>query len=408
MSYEWSLLEDSAGLTDVNGFFAGSCAADIRQTQSERKDLAVVYSREKCAVAATFTTHDLPAAPIRVSQDLMNQNEDLHGFIVNSGNANACTGEKGLQDAWDMIRCACEACELPASSMLVCSTGRIGRALPMPHVLRGIEKAAKNAGDQAENGKDAADAIMTSDTKRKTVSASIRFEQGTVHMTGMAKGAGMIQPDMATMLAFVTTDADLDPIVAQKALNRAVKTSFNAITIDGDMSTNDTVILLANGTSDITIEEENDGFTAFTEALTALCENLAKKMVKDGERVTKCVEIFIKNAENEQGAERVARAIGNSLLVKTSWYGNDPNWGRILDAAGYAGAGIQENRIDLWYDDIPVLQKGIPLQEKLEDWKAIVKQSEFRITLSLNQGDEHYRLLTTDLTQGYVEFNKSE
>lgn len=404
----FQLEDNSPGLTDVPGFSAAGIGCDIRGTGKERRDLALVVSEQACTAAGVFTRHDLPAAPVNVCRKLLADGKPLHGFVANSGNANACTGNKGLQDAWEMAAIAAEAVGVPDGCMLVCSTGRIGRALPMDNVRKGIARAAAELATDAAYAQAAAEAILTSDTRAKTVTIRLPIGDKIITLSGMAKGAGMIQPNMATMLAFIATDARLDSVQLRRALNTAVSSTFNAITVDGDMSTNDTVLLLANGTSGITLENDSGELMAFTEALTAVCANLAKKIVKDGERVTKCVELIVKGARKTEDAERVARAIGNSLLVKTSWFGNDPNWGRLADAAGYAGAGIQEAKLDIYYEDTPALIGGVAQDNHLSDWKAIVSREEFRITLNLHLGDGHYRLLATDLTEGYVNFNKSE
>lgn len=407
MNYE--LIDNSAGLSDVPGYQLAGVGCDVRCTGNlERMDLALVVSERPCVAAGVFTTHDLPAAPVRLCRELLADGQPLFGFVANSGNANACTGALGMSDAQAMVRLACEAVGVPTGRMLVCSTGRIGRALPMEHLERGIGEAAQSLGTGDAQGQAAAWAILTSDTRPKTCTATIEVGGQRVTLAGMAKGAGMIEPNMATMLAFITSDAQMDSLLLKRALSEAVSGTFNAITVDGDMSTNDTVLLFANGVSGVSVEAGSQAYADFVEALTAICANLAKKIVKDGERVTKCVELRVEGAKSAEDAERVARAVANSLLVKTSWFGNDPNWGRLADAAGYARAGIVEERLDIHYDDVPALLGGVAQDDRLSEWKAVVSRSEFCITLDLNLGEGSYRLLTTDLTEGYVNFNKSE
>ena len=224
----------------------------------------------------------------------------------------------------------------------------------------------------------------------------------------MAKGAGMIEPNMATMLAFLVTDIKAESALLKAVIKEASDLTFNRISVDGDMSTNDTVLLFANGASGIAANETPELLKAFKTAVFKVCDVLAEKIVGDGEKVTKLVELMVKGCRTDSDAEKVARAVGNSLLVKTSWYGSDPNWGRLADAAGYARVGLREDCFSIYYDDVPALIKGKPQDEKLAEWKAIVARKRFRITLDLNQGAGHYRLLTSDLSEAYVDFNKSE
>jgi len=333
----------------------------------------------------------------------------VHGVVANSGNANACTGQQGKQDAQAMGKAAAEACQTPDDSFFVCSTGRIGELLTLPPMLEVIKQCGAVARQGASDGMDFARCILTSDTKPKVCKASFSLGGQTVAIGGCAKGAGMIQPSMATMLAFITTDLAIDSPLLQKALQQAVSRSFNAITVDGDMSTNDTVLLMANGASGVTLAEDDElGLQAFQEALFLVCDCLADKIVADGERISKVVDLHIEGAASEADAERVARAIGNSLLVKTSWYGSDPNWGRLMDALGYADARIDPDVIDIHYEDTPALLEGTPLPQNKPKWKEIVSKRRFGIRIHLRQGQARYRLRTTDLTEGYVNFNKSE
>ena len=329
------------------------------------------------------------------------------GFIANSGNANAATAEQGMTDAKEMSTIAQLETGI-GSPFLVCSTGRIGRKLPMGKIKSGIAAAAQVLSEEKQASLDAADAILTSDTRRKCATAQFVYEGKTITVSGIAKGAGMIEPNMATMLAFLATDLKVDNSALKNTLVQACNKTFNRISIDGDMSTNDTVLLLANGQSGLVPNDCPELLQAFRDAVFMVCDALAEKIVGDGEKVTKLVELIVDGCKSDQDAEKVARAVGNSLLVKTSWYGSDPNWGRLADAAGYARVGLKEPCFDIHYDDVPALIGGIPQDSNLSQWKAIVSKKRFRITLNLNQGSGSFRLLTSDLSEAYVDFNKSE
>ena len=278
----------------------------------------------------------------------------------------------------------------------------------MQAIGKGIASAAQALNDSTAESLKAADAILTSDTRRKVATAQFDYNGTTITVAGMAKGAGMIEPNMATMLAFLVTDLRATNALLQTVVQTASDQTFNRISVDGDMSTNDTVLLFANGVSGIAADETPELLEAFQTAVTQVCDNLAEKIVGDGEKVTKLVELIVKGCKTDADAEKVARAVGNSLLVKTSWYGSDPNWGRLADTAGYARVGLREDCFSIYYDDIPALINGKPQDERLNEWKTIVAKKRFRITLDLAQGNGHYRLLTSDLSEAYVDFNKSE
>ncbi|MFP4165758.1 MAG: bifunctional glutamate N-acetyltransferase/amino-acid acetyltransferase ArgJ [Opitutales bacterium] len=402
------LLEESAGLTDCPGFKTAGVACDVRGDNSARLDLALVSSDPPARAAAVFTRNDVCAAPVLLGRETLERDgEKIAGCVVNSGNANACTGEQGLSDAREMEACA-RAETGGEAPFFVASTGRIGRLLPMTQIRSGINAAAKKLHDGRDASFAAADAILTSDTRRKVATARFTHDGRCITVAGMAKGAGMIQPDMATMLAFLGADLDVPRATLQAALREATDDSFNRISIDGDCSTNDTVIFLANGRSGLSTEGEPRLLELFQKALNLVCRTLAEKIVGDGEKVTKLVELIVEGARTDADATRVARAVGNSLLVKTSWYGSDPNWGRLACAAGYARAGLREEQLDIYYDDVPALLRGAPQNENLPRWRAIVAKNHFRITLDLHQGAGRSRLLTSDLSEAYVDFNKSE
>ena len=405
------LLEAPNGLVDCPGFTMAGVAADIRETgDAERLDVALVLAEAPCPAAGVFTLNDLCAAPVLLSKEMLEKSgERIAGIVVNSGNANAATGEQGILDAKQMSTIA-QLQTGVGSPFLVCSTGRIGRKLPMMRIDAGITRAAKSLTAEASASRNTADAILTSDTRNKCATATFEWEGTKVTVAGIAKGAGMIEPNMATMLAFLVTDIKADAANLKNILKGACDQSFNCISVDGDMSTNDSVLLMANGKSGVDLDADAAGFVraAFETAVLEVCSQLAEKIVGDGEKVTKLVEVKVEGCSNDTDAEKVARAVGNSLLVKTSWYGNDPNWGRLADAAGYARVGLQIDQLDILYDDCPALSKGVPQDDKIESWKTIVSKSRFTVTINLNLGTGRYRLLSADLSEAYVDFNKSE
>ncbi|TVP76156.1 MAG: bifunctional glutamate N-acetyltransferase/amino-acid acetyltransferase ArgJ [Puniceicoccaceae bacterium] len=403
------LIDEPQGLSDCPGFKTGAAACDIRGNGKHAQlDMALLTAGEPCNAAGVFTQNDVCAAPVHVCRSILTSpTVKVGGVVINSGNANAATGEPGMVDAKEMSAVSQFETGIGAP-FLVCSTGRIGRRLPMEKVNGGIASAARTLAESPETSLQVADAILTSDTRRKCATARFQYKTKTITVAGMAKGAGMIEPNMATMLAFLTTNLTVDNSTLKDTLTQACNKTFNRISIDGDMSTNDTVLLLANGQSGLVPQESPELLQAFREAVYLVCDALAEKIVGDGEKVTKLIELIVEGCPSEADAEKVARAVGNSLLVKSSWYGSDPNWGRLADAAGYARIGLDESKFDIHYDEIPALLSGIPQDSKLTEWKQIVAKKRFRITLNLNQGNGQFRLLTTDLSEAYVNFNKSE
>ena len=402
------LIETPGGIADCPGYTIAGVGCDVRETGDPRLDLALFVADAPCSAAGVFTLNDVCAAPVHVCQQIIAQSGDkVAGCVVNSGNANACTGAQGMTDAKAMSTLSQLESGIGAP-FLVCSTGRIGRQLPMDKIKAGIEAAAQGLSAASQASLDAADAILTSDTRRKVATARFDYQGTTITVSGMAKGAGMIEPNMATMLAFLATDLEADSALLKTVLKEASDQTFNRISIDGDMSTNDTVLLFANGASGVAANASDALLEAFQQAVYLVCDDLAEKIVGDGEKVTKLVELIVEGCQSDADAEKVARAVGNSLLVKTSWYGSDPNWGRLADAAGYARVGLKEASFDIHYDDVAALISGKPQDSNLAQWKAIVAKKRFRITLNLNQGGGHYRLLTSDLSEAYVDFNKSE
>ena len=405
--------DDSNGIADVPGFRTGAAACNLRgNADTARLDVAVIFSEKPCTAAGAFTTNDVKAAPVYVSQAHLRgaaAGTPMRGIVATSGNANACTGEQGMKDAAAMCALAAEACGVSPEQFFVCSTGRIGVNLPMEKMARGIAEAAKNLSRDPAESRRAADAILTSDTRRKTCTAKFSVGGKTVTVAGMAKGAGMIEPGMATMFGLIATDAEIAQPLLQKCLWNAVGQSFNCVTVDGDMSTNDTVLVLADGESGVRVSEDDAGTLAlFKEALNAVTFALARKIVGDGEKISRVVTLRVFGARSAADANRIARSIGNSLLVKASWCGGDPNWGRLLCAAGYAKCGIDQTKIDLFYDDVPVFLKGELQAQNEAAWRRVVREKEFEIRMHLNLGLYDHRIISTDLTEAYVDFNKGE
>jgi glutamate N-acetyltransferase/amino-acid N-acetyltransferase len=402
--------ENGEGLTEPRGFFCSGINCDVKGKNDGRNDLGIVYSKKPCSVAGVFTTNDVKAAPVRYCQDILSDpSAKFHGIVANSGNANACTGAQGDSDSAKMASEVARHLNLHSKEILVCSTGRIGVRMPMSKITSGIRDAAMDVAAELDGAKAFQQAILTSDTCTKSCSAKIETSAGEITIGGVVKGAGMIEPNMATMLAFLTTDAAASNPFLQDTLANAVHQSFNRITIDGDMSTNDTVLFMANGASGLSIEKESKSVqTKFAKAVDAVCACLARKCVCDGEKVTKFVKVKVTGAPDNLAAEKVARIVANSLLVKSSWYGSDPNWGRIVDAAGYAKVGLDIDKLDMFYDEVPALVKGEPVQENKGKWKESVSGKQFSIRIDLNLGSGQSEIWSNDLSEEYVNFNKSE
>jgi len=417
------------------GFQASGVFCDIKRLgtgkgsrKGRKRDLALIVSDTPCAVAGMFTTNQTCAAPVRLCLERVKRG-GAQAVVVNSGNANACTGRQGMLDARTMARFAERTLALPAGSVLVGSTGRIGVTLPMDHVRAGIIEAAVELSAGTSAGADhAAEAIMTSDTHPKQAAVALRVGGRTVRIGGICKGAGMIHPGMsptgerpaslplhATMLAFLTTDAAIDARVLQRCLTDATARSFNRITVDGDMSTNDTVLILANGRAgNARLGFRSPGLAAFAEALNHVCLDLAKQIVRDGEGVHRVVTVRVRGARSVEDADAAARAVANSALVKTSWHGGDPNWGRIIDALGYSSARVMESKVDIGYSRpgrqqiLWSLKRGQPTRTPFEKLCAAVSPVEFDLHIDLNLGRAEAVMYAADLTEAYVDFNKGD
>ena len=386
------------GLNAPSGFLTGATSGGIKNPKATRLDTALVYSEVPCSAAGTFTTNVVKAAPVLVSIEHLKAGQP-RAIILNSGNANACTGDAGLADTRAMAAAAAQHLGLKEKEVFVCSTGRIGVPLPMPRVKAGIGKITLSR----KSSKACAQAIMTSDTFPKEIAFEVQTKDGTFRIGGIAKGAGMIDPNMATMLCVITTDAKLSPAALRKALRISVEVSFNRITVDGDMSTNDTVIALANGASGVSPQVED-----FQWALDRVTQELARMIVLDGEGVSKFVEVIVRGAASPKDARLAAEAVGNSTLTKCAWAGGDPNWGRIMDALGYSGAKMVEKKTNIFYDDLPIVKGGTVTSTPWAKLKAVARKKEFRITIDLAVGQAIHTVWTTDLTEEYVRLNLGE
>ncbi len=391
------------GVTAPTGFLAVGVHADIKGKGGTKKDVAILFSPIPCAAAGVYTTSVVKAAPVILSQG-RTQAGALQAVVVNSGNANACTGEQGMADATAMAEQTANALGLPASSVAVASTGVIGVTLPMEQVARGIAEAA--AALSADGGHAAAEAIMTTDTFPKEY--AVRFDLGgtTVTIGSMAKGSGMIHPNMATMLGFVTTDAAVEPAALQQALREATAKSYNMITVDGDTSTNDMVIALANGQAgNPLVTLESPLYPAFAAALDQVLIFLAKEIARDGEGATKLIEMHVKGAPTQDDARKAARAVCGSSLVKAAVFGEDANWGRVLAAMGYSGASFDPNKVDLWLGDVQMMAGGTGLVFDEEAAARVLKGKAITFTADLHSGKFEATAWGCDLTYDYVKIN---
>ncbi len=393
-------------ITSAVGFQAAGVACGLKK--ADALDLAMVYSPTPCTAAALFTTNAFKAAPVLYDRQIVAEHPNrIHGVVANSGCANACTGARGLQDAESTARAAGRLLGVPAAAVAVMSTGVIGAFLPMDKVTLGIERAVGALSTSVNGGHAAARAIMTTDTLPKEIAITVRLGDRPVVVAGMVKGAGMISPNMATLLCVLTTDAALAPAVADRALREAVDAGFNLITVDGDTSTNDTALLLANGQSgaEPILTEASAGYAAFCEALTYVVVELAKAMVRDGEGASHFVAIRVSGARSRAEAKQVAMSVAKSSLVKTAIYGRDANWGRVACAAGYSGADIDPARVTIWLGDLEVLRYGEPLPMDEERAATLLTQTDVSIRIDLGQGASEITVWTCDLTHAYVDVN---
>ena len=396
-------LKFTAAATLPAGFRAAGIVAGLKK--SRKPDMALFFSDVPAVLAGTFTTNQVKAATVRLDAERVAKVGVAHGIVVNSGQANACTGKQGLKDAQAMAVHAAKQFGVAPETFLVCSTGRIGVPLRMDIILPGIEKLA--AAVVPNGGESAARGIMTTDLVPKRYTATFRANGKLCRFTGIAKGSGMIQPCMATMLAFLLTDAKVDRRAAQKALKAAVDKSFNRISVDADQSTNDTVLLLANGRAgNATLKPGHPDWPAFVAALEGVTFRLAMAMVRDGEGAQKLVTVRVQGARTPADAEAAARSVANSFLVKTSWVGSYPNWGRIMDALGYSPARVDETKVEIRYGNLLCARNGLKAGATIEQLSKVAAQKEFTITIDLHLGRHAAVVYSCDCTEDYVKINK--
>jgi glutamate N-acetyltransferase/amino-acid N-acetyltransferase len=388
----------------VPGFLFSGISAGIKK--DGRRDLGLIYSEIPAQVAGLFTTNAVKAAPVQLDMKRI-RGGLCQAVLVNSGNANACTGMAGLRNAQAVSKGIAKALRIGESRVLVSSTGVIGAPLPVKKIAEGIPELLQTL--SPDGFMKTVEAIMTTDTFPKVEVATCRIGGKQVKLCGMIKGAGMICPNVATMLSFLMTNASIPSPLLQRMLKKVAEGSYNRITIDGDTSTNDTVLLLANGKADHpSIHRMDRDGEVFQSMLSEVCQNLTKSLVKDGEGATKFIEIEVRGTRNLDDAKRAAYAVAHSPLVKTAFFGEDANWGRILCALGHSGARINPNQIDVFFDRSPIVRDGMGVGGQLEERAAqVIKKQSFKVTVDLHQGKHQFSVLTTDLSLDYVKINAS-
>ena len=396
------------GVTAAKGFQAACCEANIKY--QNRTDMAMVYSAEPCVCAGTFTSNVVKAACVQWDQKIVYSGDPMQAVVVNSGIANACTGKEGFDACEATAKAVEKELGIPYSNVAVASTGVIGMQLPVEKLVNGVAMMSKTLDDSKEAGTAAAKAIMTTDTIHKEIAVTFEISGKTVTLGGMSKGSGMIHPNMCTMLGFLTTDLAIEKNLLQEALSDVIKDTFNMITVDGDTSTNDTVLLMANGLAgNETITTKNEDYQTFAEALGFICEFLARKMAGDGEGATKLFEAKVVNAKSKEDARTLSRAIVGSNLSKAAIYGCDANFGRFLCAMGYSGAQFDQNDVELFFESkegrLQVFDKGTPIVFDEELAVKILEASEVTIYVDMHEGEAQATAWGCDLTYDYVKIN---
>lgn len=399
--------ETMGGVTAAMGYMATGGAVGIKKN---KKDMALLVSQVPATAAAAFTTNVVKAASVLRNMEVMEGNHKIKGIVVNSGNANACTGEEGLAANCEMAETFAKCLGVEEHSILTASTGVIGVKFPIETVTQGIEALTPKLGSTLADGLLAAEGILTTDTFSKEVAVTLELDGKTVTIGGMAKGSGMIHPNMATMLAFLTTDAAIDGKLLNKAMKESVQTTYNMVSVDGDTSTNDTVVILANGMAGNTlIAEENEDFAAFKEALHYVNKRLAKNLVRDGEGATKFIEIKVSGAKTEEDAKAMAKSVVTSNLVKTAMFGADANWGRVLCAMGYSGVNFNPQKVDITFvsekGKIQLMEQGTPIVFDEEKASEILGEKEITVNIKISEGNSEAVAWGCDLSYEYVKIN---
>ena len=398
----------TGGVTAAKGFCAAAAEAGIKY--KNRKDMAMIYSKTPCKTAGVFTSNVVKAAPVLWDKKIVESRGDTHAVVINSGIANACTGKLGYEYCRETAQEAADALEITLENVLICSTGVIGMQLPVEKLTGGVRMLAKELSESEEAGTEAAKAIMTTDTRNKQVAVRVKLGGKEVTVGGMCKGSGMIHPNMCTMLAFVTTDVNISQKLLQEALSEDVKSTFNMISVDGDTSTNDTLLVLANGEAGNTeITEKNEEYQIFAEALHFVNEALAKKIAGDGEGATALFEAKIIHADTLENARTLAKSVITSSLTKAAVFGHDANWGRILCALGYSGAAFDPEKIELYLESsagkILIFKDGTAADYSEEEAERILSSSEVTALVDMKMGDAEATAWGCDLTYDYVKIN---
>ncbi len=388
-------------IVSPKGFTAAGMHCGVKH---KKKDLALLFSEVPASVAGVFTTNAIKAAPVVVTKETIYDSRTLQAVVLNSGNANACTGKQGLADAKQMQQLVADKFMIPANTVGVCSTGVIGQHLLMEPIIKGIQEI--ELGDSVEHGVHFAEALLTTDTVMKNTAYTVMIDNKEVTIAGTAKGSGMIEPNMATMLGVITTDAKIDSDTLQTLLAAVTNVTFNAITVDGDTSTNDTVLALANGLAgNESLTPEHADWDAFKEAFRLVSQDLAKMIAKDGEGATKLIETTVIGAATNEEAIKIAKTVVGSPLVKTAVFGNDANWGRILAAVGYSGCAIDPTNVFIKIGDEAVVDGGEPLDFSEAYLLEYLKQPEIKIVVDLHVGEGQGKAWGCDLTYDYVQIN---
>ena len=390
-----------AGVTFPKGFQAAGVKAGVKK--SGNLDVAVIYTEKEAAAAGTFTKNAVAAAPVHVSKKVV-ATHAAHAIVANAGCANACTGAQGEKDAAAMQQIAANALGCTPDDVIVGSTGIIGQLLPMDKVEQGIKAAVKEL--SVDGSMDAGNAIITTDTYSKAGATSVTIGGKEVRFGIIAKGSGMIRPDMATVLCFITTDADIDGVLLQEALSEVIEHSLNMISIDGDMSTNDMAIVLANGAAgNPKITEKNADYEMFKETLLVLCQGISEKIAADGEGATKFITVHVKGAKSFSDAKMVGMSVANSPLVKTAFFGEDPNWGRVICAVGYAGVPMDPNHTTVKFGGIPVYADGVGASYDADALRTVMTAHDIVVEIDLKDGDSEAKVWTCDFSYEYVKIN---
>lgn len=393
----------SGGLTAVPGIKASGISCGLKK--KNKKDLGIIFSEVPASAAAVFTTNLIKAAPVLVSRRNIKEKE-TRAVVVNSGNANACSGQRGMEDAGKMVVLTAEALNLKPEQVLVSSTGVIGRFLPMDKVEKGIKMAVQALSE--EGGTDLAEAILTTDTIKKEIACSFEISGKKVTIGATAKGSGMIYPNMATMLAFLTTDVKISKQLLEEALKESVLISYNLITVDGDTSTNDMVVILANGLADNPeITEKGEDYRKFLTALNYVNREMSRMIIRDGEGTTKLIEVTVKNVVDYEMGRKLSMGILNSNLVKTAFFGEDANWGRIITAMGYSCKDFIPEKVDIFLGDLQVMKDGVGLIFDEDKAKEILSHREIKVLVDLKLGSEAVTAWGSDLSHRYVDINSS-